>query len=117
MIAVDRFGQRFRVQFVHSAHNLKESRGDINPGGLRQIVDNIAGSLHRRVSLAEIARIEEVPLMDEMSPVTSYVPVAQGLAVCHWTDNFIKSDGRAYSLYRALKNARSLSTQTKDDLA
>ena len=96
----------YRVQFVHSAHDLKNSRGYDNPGGVRQFVDNLASSLRRRVSFAEVSRIEEVRASKRSAPETSYVPLAQGFAVCHHTDQFEKEYGRNQALVRALKLSR-----------
>lgn len=93
-----------RVQFVHSAHDLNTSHAAANPGGLRQFVDNLARSLRRRVTLAEIALMDVVPGATKRSePVTTFLPLAQGFAVCHHTDNFVKEEGRGRALLRALK--------------
>jgi hypothetical protein len=100
--------RKFRVQFVHSARDLKTSRASDNPGGLRQLVDNLAKSLHRRVTFAEVADIVETTTAAKNKHVDKFVesvltPVAQGFAVCHHLDNFVKRVGRARALYRALR--------------
>lgn len=95
--------EKFRVQFVHSARELKTSRAAEHPGGLRQLVDNLAKSLRRRVSFAEVALVETIKVTKKET-AESFVPLGQGYAVCHHTDNFVKKDGRGRALYRALKS-------------
>lgn len=113
--AVD--GQAYRVSFVHSAHDLKTSRANENPGGFRQVADHLALSLRRRVSIACIERIETVPGATKRSdPVTVYVPVGLGFAVCHHTDQFVKSFGRGLSLLKALRNS-GLPKDVQNDIA
>lgn len=98
--------RKFRVQVTHSAHDLKKSFSFKNPGGYSQFVDNVAGSLGRRVSLTEIALVESVRPTKRSEAVTVFVPLGYGLTLCHHTDHFVKDEGRGRSLFRAIRNAR-----------
>lgn len=112
--------REFRVQYVYSARDIKTSRALEVPGTLRQFVDNLAASIRRRVALAEISRVERIEGLDPISnlPIVSYVPVAQGFAICHWQDNFSKVEARGRALYRALKLAKTdLTAEEKDGIA
>ena len=99
-------GRELSIQFVHSSHDFK-TQDSARPGGLRQITDNLARSLRRRVSLCEIADVTVEDATEQTgvagSTTTSFVPIAQGFGVCHWIDQFDKLSGRAYSLDRALE--------------
>jgi len=104
METVARSGRQFRVQFVHSAHDINHRLGG-EPGGLRQFVDNLALSLHRRVTLCEISLVEEAPaLTTDTEPQKVITALGQGFALCHHKDQFIKRVGRAYALKRGLHN-------------
>jgi hypothetical protein len=96
-------GRVFRVQFVHSAHD-QHQRIAGTPGSHRQLVDNIAASLHRRVTLCEVSEVQLDPVTkhEDGTPVKQVTPLAQGLALCHHNDQFVKRVGRAYALVRAL---------------
>lgn len=114
--------QRYRVQFVHSSHNPKEAAKTAHPGGLRQYIDNLARSLQRRVSFAEVSLLvsEPNPESTRRNPLPDLEiaqPVSQGFAVCHNADTFVKNEGRDIALQRAIdlsglpkdvKNALSL---------
>ena len=101
-------GTKYRAQFVHSAHDLKHPL-PTHPGSLRQVVDDLARSLRRRVTLCEIS--EDVPETVELSggvepeqgvTITGR-PIAYGFAVCHYWDQFVKAEGRRRSFARALR--------------
>lgn len=95
-------GRNFRIQFVHSAHDLRY-RNEGTPGGLRQLVDNLAASLRRRVTLCEISLVTLTGAVDgDGRALTQATPLAQGFALCHYHDQFVKRLGRGYSLARAL---------------
>jgi len=104
-------GRKFKVQFVHSSHDGK--RAVASPGGLRQFVDNLAASLNRRVSFCEISEIDTKVVNGE--PVTGFVALSQGFALCHHKDQFNKRTGRAYCLDRALLNS-GLSYLAQDEI-
>ena len=110
-------GKTYRVQFVHSAHDLKH-RVSGQPGGLRQLTDNLALSLRRRVTLCEISEVTLDPVLVDSQgrPVRVATPLAQGFALCHYHDQFVKATGRAYSLDRALK-VSGLDEDTKAEIA
>ena len=99
-------GRVFRVQFVHSAHDIKH-RLSGEPGGLRQLTDNLALSLRRRVTLCELSEVvTDTNLVgSDGAPVVHVVPLGQGFALCHYHDQFVKATGRAYALGRAAKAA------------
>jgi hypothetical protein len=100
-------GRTYKVQFVHSSAPEHADR-PATPGGLRQFVDNLAASLLRRVTFADISLVEPVPNEKEADsgPSFKYTSLGQGFAVCHHTDQFQKKTGRAYALDRALLNVR-----------
>jgi hypothetical protein len=106
----------YRVLFIHSGHDLKQDRGTQNPGGYRHFIDDVAKSLNRRVTLAEISLMQAVEGSDYLDqPIIDFVPVAYGIAVCHYTDTFVREDGRGLALLRALRNAkRVFNTETRD---
>lgn len=113
-------GIQYRAQFVHSAHDLKHPLPS-HPGSLRQVVDDLARSLRRRVTLCEIS--EDVPVQVELSggaepeqgvQVTGR-PLGYGFAVCHFWDQFVKAEGRRRSFFRALRASR-LPREVKDGL-
>lgn len=109
--------EEFRVQFVHSAHDQRTSRNAVaSPGGLRQFVDNLAASLRRRVTLAEIARVERIPVGGDGDVRPSFVPLSQGFAVCHFIDQFNKAHGRERAFLRAL-SALNAPASVKDTLS
>lgn len=100
-------GKTIRIQFVHSSHSGFPVENP-TPGGLRQLVDNIAFSLDRRITLCEIAEVKDGEFLtsDPESQVPrQYVPLAQGIAVCYKKDQFKKLAGRSIALIRALANA------------
>ena len=112
MIVTTSNGKVYRIQFVHSPHDLKHLHPG-TPGGLRQFVDNLALSLRRRVTLCEIAvwtgeeKLNEQSLaelaeegVERWSRV--FEPISQGFAICHYIDQFNKAQGRARALDRAL---------------
>ena len=107
-------GATYRIQFVHSPHNMKSLHIGM-PGGLRQFVDNLALSLRRRVTLCEIA-LASNPHVDEQGRlVHDYMPIAQGFAICHYYDQFVKAIGRQKAFLRAVKHS-SLSKQAREEL-
>lgn len=110
-------GKTYRVQFVHSAHDLKH-RHQGDPGGLRQITDNLALSLRRRVTLCEVSEVTVDPqyLDHNLRPLKVATPLAQGFALCHFHDQFVKETGRLYALERALKFS-GLDEQTCEEIA
>lgn len=108
-------GHTYRIQFVHSAHDLKY-RLQGTPGGLRQFVDNLALSLRRRVTFCEISRAEEALLTKDAPVTTVWTPIAQGFALCHFHDQFVKREGRGYALKRALR-VSGLSVEGQAELA
>jgi hypothetical protein len=114
-------GKTYRIQFVHSPHDVKHLRQG-TPGGLRQIVDNLALSLRRRVTLCELAiwtGEEHVTGTDDNGAVRwsrVFEVIAQGFAICHYFDQFNKSVGREQSLSRALK-VSGLDRLTQEELA
>lgn len=99
-VSIDR--KTYRVQFVHAAPT---PYYDARPGSLRFIVEHLAASLGRRVTLCEISEVTYNPLIkDDLGrPAREFTPVAQGWAVCHYKDQFNKREGRMLSLHRALK--------------
>lgn len=108
----------FRVQFVHSAHDPKHPIAGA-PGGLRQIVDDLAVSLRRRVTLCEVSvEVPETVQAEDGSVGVqlTVVPLGYGYSVCHYFDQFVKAEGRKRSFERAAKAAR-LDAGTKNDLA
>ena len=112
-------GPVYRVQFVHSAHDPKHPV-EGQPGGLRQIVDNLATSMRRRVSLCEIG-VETAGLVyDEakgtLVPGVVTMPLSYGFSVCHYFDQFVKAEGRARSFERALHTVK-LDKTTKEELS
>lgn len=109
-------GKTYRVQFVHSAHDLKQ-RLQGQPGGLRQFTDNLALSLRRRVTLCEISEVTVDPALvtEQGRPVRVATPLAQGFSLCHYHDQFVKATGRDYALIRALK-VSGLDEATKNEL-
>lgn len=108
-------GTRYRIQFVHSGHDLTVAR-DANPGGLRQTIDNLAKSIRRRVSFAEIARVEMIQETKRGPQVQSFVPLSQGFSICYHGDAFVKSTGRGRAFYRALKQS-GLDKSVQSELA
>ena len=94
-------GRDVRVQFVHSSHDLENIDHNV-PGTLRQLVDYLSHSLRRRVSYAEIARVDLVTVDADGAPVRDFLPEAQGFALCHWKDQFNRRTGREIALFRAL---------------
>ena len=111
-------GTQYRVQFVHSAHDPKHPVEGV-PGGLRQMVDHLAASLRRRVTLCEISVIagstQVSPETGEDYVAIQFSPVAYGFSVCHYFDQFVKAEGRLLSFERALK-VSGLGEQIKADL-
>jgi hypothetical protein len=118
----------YRVQFVHSAHDPKHLVVGV-PGGLRQLVDNLAASFRRRVTMCEIAFETVKDVADEFegtyrarpegvdpAQVRQFTPIAQGFAKCHRIDQFVKYIGRGRSLKRALR-VSGLDAQTQQELA
>ncbi len=99
-------GREYKVQFVHSSHDFTESEKPVTPGGLRQFVDNLALSLRRRVSFADISLVEHGNNYAEDTKDVVYTSLGQGFALCHHTDQFHKKTGRAYAFDRALMNVR-----------
>jgi len=97
-------GKALRVQFVHASHNGLQLQ-EPTPGGLRQLVDNLALSLDRRLTLCEISEVVEGEFLtsdpDSKTPRT-YKPLAQGVALCYKKDQFKKLVGRSIALYRAV---------------
>lgn len=85
-----------RVVFCHSSHD-KSFSPHANPGGLRDQVDCLAYSTRRRVTLCEISEVT----CDVMGAPT-VTPLVTGIALCHYTDQFVKLRGRAISLKRAM---------------
>ena len=110
-------GTQYRVQFVHSAHDPKHPIVGI-PGGLRQMIDHLAASLRRRVTLCEISLVtgatQVSPETGEDYVAIQHTPVAYGFSVCHYFDQFVKAEGRLLSFERALK-VSGLDEQTKAD--
>lgn len=111
-------GTQYRVQFVHSAHDPKHPVVG-TPGGLRQIVDHLALSLRRRITLCEISVISGTtaisPETGEEYVAIQHTPVAYGYSICHYFDQFVKAVGRASAFQRALK-VSGLDEQTKAEL-
>lgn len=110
-------GKTYRVQFVHSAHNLKQ-RVQGQPGGLRQLTDNLALSLRRRVTVCELSEVTTDPTLqtEQGLPVRLATPLAQGFALCHYHDQFVKATGRGYALARALDQS-GLDEALADEIA
>jgi hypothetical protein len=102
-------GVTYAVTFVHSAHDIKHTLPGA-PGGLRQIVDGLAKSLRRRVTLCEIARLDQTetldPLTTDFIPTFTTVPLSYGFSVCHYFDQFVKAQGRARAFERALRASK-----------
>lgn len=97
-------GTLIRIQYVHSAHDPKNPVIGV-PGGLRQVVDDLAASLRRRVTLCEISYADfalDTP-PEGVEAKLAYVPLGYGFSVCHYFDQFVKSEGRARSLDRAVR--------------
>lgn len=111
-------GSVYRIQFVHSAHDAKNPVEGL-PGSLRQIVDNLATSLRRRVTLCEIgqegAGLAYDPTTGTHVPGVVVMPLAYGFSVCHYFDQFVKAEGRSRSFHRALKNSK-LDKGTREEL-
>jgi hypothetical protein len=101
-------GTTYRVQFVHSAHDPKHPIQGV-PGGLRQIVDHLARSLRRRVTLCEIAvlnpELSTDPETQEQRTTFTVTPVGYGFSICHYFDQFVKAEGRRRAFVRALKSS------------
>lgn len=112
-------GTLYRVQFVHSAHDPKHPVQGV-PGGLRQIVDHLAKSLRRRVTLCEVSVLNPEADTDPetQEPRTTFVatPVGYGFSICHYFDQFVKAEGRRRAFVRALK-ASGLSDELRAELA
>ena len=111
-------GTQYRVQFVHSAHDPKHPVLGV-PGGLRQMVDHLAASLRRRITLCEISVISGTTQVSaetgEDYVAIQFSPVAYGYSVCHYFDQFVKAVGRGSAFERALR-VSGLDDQTKLDL-
>jgi hypothetical protein len=100
------FGDRsFKVQFVHASAEPGTLTG--RPNSLRFVVEHLAASLARRVTLCEIAEVTYDPVVkdDFGRPAQVFTPISQGWAVCHHKDQFNKRTGRTISLHRALAAA------------
>lgn len=111
-------GTLYRVQFVHSAHDPKSPR-EATPGGLRQMADHLAKSLRRRVTLCEVSMLsadyDTDPETGEPRSTFTTVPLGYGFSICHYFDQFVKAEGRARSLTRALK-AADLPREVREEL-
>jgi hypothetical protein len=113
-------GTTYQVAFVHSAHDIKHPLPG-RPGGLRQIVDGLAKSLRRRVTLCEISVADAAPEVttSDVTPEDvklTFTPLSYGFSVCHYFDQFVKAEGRARAFDRALRSS-GLDATTKDELA
>ena len=88
-----------RVSFVHAQYKKIDRSAEslLSAGRLRQLTDWMALSLKRTVTLCELSVIVDVD--GKAVPV----PIAQGFALCHWTDQFVKKTGRVLALKRALR--------------
>ena len=106
-------GRAFKLQFVHSSHEFTSVK-PVTPGGLRQFVDNLALSLRRRVSFADISLVEPDGVVDG-KPTFKYTSIGQGFALCYYKDQFEKKTGRCYALDRALL-VSGLDDQTQTEL-
>jgi hypothetical protein len=87
-----------RVSFVHSQYRQidRQRVAFLETGRLRQLADWLALSLKRTVTLCELS------VGVDIDGQRQWAPIAQGFALCHWTDQFVKRTGRALALKRAL---------------
>lgn len=99
-------GRRLAIDFVHANPRerlFQPSQHEIRPGSYRHIVDDVARSLHRRISMCIISEVAGGSTDTSITPIT-FTPLAYGVAVCHWIDNFKKVAARSHGLERALEN-------------
>lgn len=101
MITTVKNGKTYKIQFVHSSHD-GLTQQNATPGGLRQFIDNLAASLNRRVSFAELCEVTDSEPVENGEISRIFTPISQGFTVCNREDQFKKSEGRRWALDRVL---------------